>query len=248
MFQQLAQLRQQNALSRAVPSSRPVQAPAPPPNVVQEAPAQEAQQRKRAPANPKLLPTGRMSNASLHPSKRVVNQTQSGFKKGVPTVSSHVAKLIDKYDTMDDLNNKITLYRHAKNYKRRGFTHSSMLNVIQPPGSLAGGVPTVGTKEEVSNATISNASQAVGYETPDMKTMFQAFMNAMNTSKQSVNPAVLDAGIPESAKEGGVVPNDNNTPAMPKIKQEFMTQAPDKINEKIQSNEPVAIKKSLFRR
>lgn len=245
MFQTLAQLRQQNALSRAV-SVNPAQRQAPPPTQVQEAPA--PQERKRAPANPKLLPTGRMSNASLHPSKRVVNQTQSGFKKGVPTVSSHVAKLIDKYDTMDDLNNKITLYRHAKNYKRRGFTHSSMLNVIQPPGTLAG-VPTVGQKEEVSTATISNASQAIGYETPDMRTMFSAFMTALNTSKQSVSPAVLDAGIPEGSKEGGVVPNDNNTPAMPQVQDAFMKQAPDKINQRLQEEEPVVqTKKSLFRR
>lgn len=247
MFNTLAQLRQaqtlQNRTNVVSVQQKVEQAPVPPP-----APAP---QPKRSSANPKLLPTGRGSNASLHPSKRVVNQMGSGFKSGVPTVSSHVAKLIDKYDTMDELNNKITLYRHAKNYKRRGFTHSSMLNVIQPPGTLAG-VPSVKvSKEEVSTAQTSNASQAVGYSVPDMKTMFEAFMSAMNTSKQSVSPAVLDAGIPEGSKEGGVVPSVSNTPALPNVVASELTQVPDKVNAVLQEGNvagPAGAKKSLFRR
>ena len=101
------------------------------------------------------------------------NKTGSKLKRGIPTVSKSVADILDGYQSLEDIENYSQAVRMARNLKRRGYSASTDVNVLLPPGSVKG-APTVSRNENgASVAEISAEPTLIGQtaEMPDPRTV-----------------------------------------------------------------------------
>ena len=153
--------------------------------------------------------------------------TASGYKRGLPTVPSSTAQIMDTYTSLEELEGMLTAARLARNMKRRGFETSADVNVARARARGLLPVPGVGSNPPTVNPTTSQPLTAAAVtampgllgqtsETPDPRTK-----QALAASRATSDPAEIayhcTRSLPVGVRGEAASVTSTRTPAGPAL-------------------------------